>query len=472
MSPAVHPSRRGVSLIEAICALGVMAFGMLAVVGVQATLRSNADVSKQRSEATRLAQQGMERSRGFAQLAADAATAFVEFDEIISVNEAAVDGINASYTPSLTVPAAVYPRLKTVTSGVSWVDRAGVTQTVQLNSAIAGIAPEVAASMMLPQQSGVMLRPVGRNRTIPPLAKELGDGTSAIKPPGAPDAVAWRFDNVTGLITFCTVDPAVVLLTSDLTVANLVCGGQTARGVSGFVRYARTVTAPLEGDARNPIFGPSNPLTVSIARTDGGLAAVCYAQSVAVPTPYNVYSCAVPVTVTLANPNPGWSGSVSFTADPLDTMAATLTETSADKIKVCGYANAGANVGTAAFTGGGNSITLTPRTGANFRTWAAGSRIDLQSGDWTYAYTVSALAAPPAAGVTTQTLTVLGALPGVGDPLNAAAFADVWPYANVSVSLINSNYLVIRAGDGPVAAPSTARAFSCPASTLAHQPSS
>lgn len=465
MSPAAHPLRRGVSLIEAISALGVMAFGMLAVVGVQATLRSNADVSKQRAEATRLAQQGMERSRGFGQLAANAATAAVEFDEIISVNEAAVDGINASYTLVRSVPAALYPRLKTVTSRVSWIDRAGVTQTVQLNSAIAGISPEVAASMMLPQQSGVMLRPVGRNRTIPPLAKELGDGTSAIKPAGAPDTVAWRFDNVTGLITFCTVNPAVVLVTSDLTVANLVCGGQTALGVSGFVRYARTATPPLEADARNPLTGPSNPLTVSIARTDGGLASVCYGQSVAGPTPYNVYNCAVPVTVTAANPTPGWSGSVSFTADPMDTMAATATETSANKIKVCSYANAGAHVGTAAFSGGGNSITLTPRTGGNFRTWAAGSRIDLQYGDWTYAYAVSADVALPANGASTQTVTILGQLPGVGMGLRAAAFADLWPFSNVSVSLINSNYLVIRAGDG-------GSVFSCPLSTLPHQPSS
>ena len=467
-----HRPQRGVSLIEAICALGVMAFGMLAVVGVQATLRSNADVSKQRAEATRIAQQGMERSRGFGQLTANAATAFVEFDEITSVNGAAVVGINASYTPSLTVPATVYPRLKTVTSSVSWVDRAGVTQTIQLNSAIAGISPEVAASMMLPQQSGVMLRPVSRNRTIPPLAKDLGDGTSAIKPPGAPDTVAWRFDNVTGLITFCSVDPAVVILTSNLTVTNLVCGGQTALGVSGFVRYARTTAQPLEADARNPISGPVNSLTVSIARTDGGLAPVCYAQSVASPGPYNLYNCAVPVTVTVANPNPAWSGSLSFTADPPATMAAALAETSASKIKVCSYANAGANVGTATFTGGGNSITLIPRTPGVFRTWALGSRIDLQYGDWTYAYTVSAVAALPAAGVTTQTVTVLGALPGVGSGLNAAAFVDRWPYANVAVPLINSNYLVIRAGNGGVAALGSEVAFSCPVSTLAHQPSS
>jgi hypothetical protein len=146
-------------------------------------------------------------------------------------------------------------------------------------------------------------------------------------------------------------------------------------------------------------------------------------------------------------------------------MATELAEMSAKKIKVCSYANAGANVGTAAFTGGGNSITLTPRASGSFRTWAAGSRIDLQYGAWTYAYTVSAAVALPATGAATQTVTVLEALPGVGNGLTAAAFSDVWPFSNVSVPVINSNYLVIRAGDGGAA-------FSCPVSTLAHQPSS
>ena len=60
---------RGVSLIEALVALAVMSFGMLGVVGMQATLRYNADVSKQRSEAVRLAQEEVERWRSFSVLA-------------------------------------------------------------------------------------------------------------------------------------------------------------------------------------------------------------------------------------------------------------------------------------------------------------------------------------------------------------------------------------------------------------------
>ncbi len=63
---------RGTSLVEAVVAMAVMAFGMLAVVGVQSTLRLNADVAKQRSEAVRIAQEAMEAARGFGVIEAPA----------------------------------------------------------------------------------------------------------------------------------------------------------------------------------------------------------------------------------------------------------------------------------------------------------------------------------------------------------------------------------------------------------------
>ena len=255
MTNRTRPPARGVSLIEAICALGVMAFGMLAVVGVQATLRSNADVSKQRSEATRLAQQGMERSRGFAQLTANGANAVVDYEEIISVDDPLLAGFNASYTVSRQVPvASPYPHMKTVTSRVTWFDRAGVEQRVQLNSAIARIAPELAASMALPQQSGAMLQPVGRNASIPLGAKNLGSGISVFMPPqAAGGTVAWVFNNFSGLIT------GVCNLAAGSTTAGVVAAdvaacsaNTTAQLVSGFVRFASTAVQPTPAEAELP----------------------------------------------------------------------------------------------------------------------------------------------------------------------------------------------------------------------------
>ena len=64
--------QRGVSLIEALVALAIMAFGMLGIVGMQSSLRTNADISKQRSEAVRIAQEVIEQRRAFWVLAAAA----------------------------------------------------------------------------------------------------------------------------------------------------------------------------------------------------------------------------------------------------------------------------------------------------------------------------------------------------------------------------------------------------------------
>lgn len=284
MNGSPFRSARGVSLIEAICALGVMAFGMLAVVGVQATLRSNADVSKQRSEAVRLAQQGMEQARGFAKLVVDPATPAEEFDEINLVVGAATLGLNASYTVSRQVPfVSPYPNMKTVTSQVTWLDRAGVQQTVQLNSAMTRIGPELAASMALPQQSGAMLKPVGRNASIPLGAKNLGSGISVFMPPqAAAGTVAWVFNNFSGLIT------GVCNLAAGSTTAGVVAAdvalcsdNTTAQLVSGFIRFASTAVQPTLAEAESPT-GSTLNLDMVLQLTSAGHPApgvVCFDDS-------------------------------------------------------------------------------------------------------------------------------------------------------------------------------------------------
>ena len=75
---------RGVSLIEALVALAVMAFGLLGVVGMQATLRFNADVSRQRAEAVRMAQEQMENMRSFGVLSGAALPTDHEYVDIIT----------------------------------------------------------------------------------------------------------------------------------------------------------------------------------------------------------------------------------------------------------------------------------------------------------------------------------------------------------------------------------------------------
>ena len=61
--------QRGVSLMEAVVAMAVMGFGMLGVAAMQSSLRQNADIARQRAEAVRLAQDVVERYRGYSVIA-------------------------------------------------------------------------------------------------------------------------------------------------------------------------------------------------------------------------------------------------------------------------------------------------------------------------------------------------------------------------------------------------------------------
>ena len=207
-----HASRagsrqRGVSLIEALVALAVMAFGMLGMLGLQATLRTNADLTRQRAEAVRIAQAEVERLRGFESVTASPG---LDFTDIVSVLPAAVlppagaASANTAYRRTATVlPAALTPstpKFKTVTMDVQWEDRSGQTSHVLMVSSMAAVDPALAGSLALAGDRTVAQRPRNRNRAIPPGAVDQGNGTSTFAPPNAA-GVSWVFNNVSGVIT-------------------------------------------------------------------------------------------------------------------------------------------------------------------------------------------------------------------------------------------------------------------------------
>jgi len=330
---------RGVSLVEALVALAVMAIGMLGLVGVQSSLRANSDAAKQRSEAVRLAQEAIEEWRAFAVLQSTAGVTDYQDIAAGTTTDPVINGSNATFTRSRTVTTMPAPRAgKSLRVDVTWQDRAGETQSVQLTTVIAGIAPELAATLSVPATGEATgSAPQGRHRAIPPGAKLLGGqlaGKSGFIPPGA-SGVAWVFDNVSGLITICTTTASSTALLLD---TNIVCGTDNAVLLSGFLRYALGATPPTTADADNPSSPPSampSPLQVWVVRGTPVPDLRCYTEDVATPSYYTAYFCAVPVTVIPNNPPPAWSGRVEFRPSP--PMATTLADFSFLRVKACRY---------------------------------------------------------------------------------------------------------------------------------------
>lgn len=211
--------QRGVTLIEALVALVVMSFGMVALVGLLSNLRYSGDVAKQRSEAMHLAQNEIEKLRAYSVLnkPAGAASAVKDYenDLLDEVQPRTITGENSNTT--FTLARTVMPlirgvtlatgevepqavRAQTVSVKVDWQDRSGAPQSLTLNTIISRADPVFTLAVgVTPGSDGVRL-PNNRNPVIPPTAQDLGNGRSAFRPPNGGTAV-WVFNNLTGVIT-------------------------------------------------------------------------------------------------------------------------------------------------------------------------------------------------------------------------------------------------------------------------------
>ena len=302
---------RGVSLIEALVALVVMAFGMVGVVGMQASLRMNADIAKQRSEAVRIAQEAIEARRAYSVMQTSAGLS--AYADIVSQGAASVVGYttNTTYTLALSVVNSVEPQMKTLTVDVRWDDRTGQAQSLLITTGIAGTPPELAGTLSLPP-SGQSNSPIrGRNSGIPPTAIDRGDGTSSFAPPGAA-GTSWIFSNVSGLITQVCVE--------------LACTDVNARLLTGFVLFATGPTQPTPELGELPT-SDSFAVHVQVDQTaPSPLTVDCFEETA---PRYVQYFCAVPVGVGLR-----WSGKSTLSSLPL---ASSIADPSSGLFRVCRY---------------------------------------------------------------------------------------------------------------------------------------
>jgi type IV pilus modification protein PilV len=312
----IHPMRRnGFTLIEALVALLIMSFGLLTLAALQITLSRNADLARQRGEATRLAQERMECLRSYTQIgtapgapcgqtAAPIATAW---NDLANGNDTVATN-NTNYARSWTVasangapPAAAADLMHFVSVTVAWKDRANEAQTVELHSEISRSDPADSFSFGFPRPNNLN-RVQNRNLSIPVPALNLGNGSSAYQ---VAANLAIIFNNDTGFIVKkCGF---TVTLSSNLSS----CVTYNALLLSGYISLT---SAP---DGTPSAFPPalSALLGIDITQMNGwdnanGKTIVCNVNAArdqntgATIAGYDYYICLIPVAVGAT-----WSGS-------------------------------------------------------------------------------------------------------------------------------------------------------------------
>jgi Tfp pilus assembly protein PilV len=174
LRPRLHQG--GFTILEAMVALLVAAFGLLGLVGMQMTLSRSADVAKQRGEATRLAEESMEDMRSFT--AIDATQGQESWAELASVTDQATT--NVLFTRNVTLEGSTADTMRFAQVSVNWVDRANEEQSVVLRSVISRTDPADVGSLGFPlPQNTTLKRPKNRSMNIPVPATDLGNGKSA-----------------------------------------------------------------------------------------------------------------------------------------------------------------------------------------------------------------------------------------------------------------------------------------------------
>jgi hypothetical protein len=240
MKPA-RPHRslqRGASLIEALVAMAIMAFGMLALAGVQTTLRVNADLAKQRAEATRIAEQQIETVRAF-RTVGSGGPGGTEYDNLTTTAPATVTlpESNTVYEASTTINPQADGLHQTVRVLVTWKDRYDMERRVVVRDIVSRAAPTLSGLVSSVRKTTAPGQWKNRHPTIPVRAgDQIGNNESVFKPKEGGD-VAWVFNNTTGVITrVCTVSS--VSESGTLQQTDLVsCENTNAQLLAGYVRF-------------------------------------------------------------------------------------------------------------------------------------------------------------------------------------------------------------------------------------------
>jgi type IV pilus modification protein PilV len=309
----------GFTLIEAMIAMLVLAFGMLAIAGLQTALAHNSDTAKQRTEATRLAQAKIEQLRSFEQVASGVGK-YSYTENIVSgadtVSPAASSASNVSattntaYARTWTVTPSIFDT--TVRVAVDWVDRQGQPQSVLLSSVISKSDPMAAGVLSVAPPVPAIKTPYHGMPPIPTVGKYIGDGKSAIQLPGTGPASYIVFDNTVDAMVFrCNGTVTTSTVASDCTTpssAFLVTGfisGLPASFNADDAQASATTLTLVGGGSTAECFVFRVPTTGNFPRDPGSPAPTAFAST------FFGYLCLIPPDATGT-----WSGSLKVIKRP------------------------------------------------------------------------------------------------------------------------------------------------------------
>jgi Tfp pilus assembly protein PilV len=305
MMKTPHPQhqQRGFSMIEALVALLVMSFGMLALAGMQASVSYGGDMAKQRGEAMRLAQERIEQMRSYTGVS----TGTINWNGIDALTDGSgatlLPNTNATYTVTSSMAGADTDPARAAQVSVTWTDRAGVAQTLTMSTVIARNDPKDTGFLLSPLPSTATLRrPFDRNIDIPVRSISLGNGSSSYQ---LSANFALIFNDASGnVVQIC--DPGVANATAAQILASS-CTTTTGYILSGF----------LSRDS-NSLGWPTGVNFSGITRTDAASQGIRCDMSLAVSQATGAtldsmyYLCVVPVVAPSASVPASWSGTFRF----------------------------------------------------------------------------------------------------------------------------------------------------------------
>lgn len=347
----MNPGRRGqlgFTIIEALIALVIMGFGILALSGMQAALSRSADNAKQRTEAVRLAQEKIESFRSYTGITStvidqgNISTTALNWAALANGNDSITT--NAAYTRTWTLGSTATDPMRGLTVNVAWTDRAGDSQTISLSSMLSKSNPADSGFLGFPLPLNTNLkRPKNRNLDIPIPSIDIGDGKSALKFNSAGQYVV--FNNISGDVAkICTPtlttspNNAEIIAALNSTTSSISnCTDITGFIISGYIGRDNSVSnsdwSAIEGGLGINYSG----ITLNTAGSTGincQFGDAVNQNSGATISKFKYYLCVVP----LAAPSPAltangpynWSGTVRI-AGPSSWHA------SANKYYVCRY---------------------------------------------------------------------------------------------------------------------------------------